>query len=130
MAGDRRQVIGDAAAGDPLVVSADIGGVGRDMGDPGLFPERNLAPPILFCARAGGNPNFEPHGRWVAPGVSGQRPQFGERGECRVARGIGERHVAVAVFCAAPEGRFGVPAIPDRHAPDAGRGLMPASSIW
>jgi hypothetical protein len=32
------------------VVPADIGGMGHHLGDPGLLPERDLAPPIFWCA--------------------------------------------------------------------------------
>ena len=60
IAGDRRQMLGGAASGDALVVVAGIGRVRGQVGDPGRFPELDLAPPVLRAAGAGRNPDFEP----------------------------------------------------------------------
>src|SRR3954452_10427984 len=114
---DRRKMIGGAAAVDALMVPADIGGVRRDVGDAGILPERDLAPPILFAAGTGGYPHLQPDLARVAPSFPGKPPQFLEGSKRLVAGRIPQRHEAVAVFGRTAERCLGMAAEPDRHSP-------------
>ena len=122
-------MVGGGAAGDPLVMVADVGRVGGNMGNAGRFPKGDLAPPIVFTSGAGRDPDLDPDFGWIAPGFPRQPAQFLERGERLFSRRIAQRHKPVAISGGAAEGRLGVAAIPDRHPPDSGRGLIPASSM-
>src|SRR5712675_2215509 len=94
----------------------DVGRVGVDMGHAGLLPEAELAPPIVFLADAGRDPDFQPDRGEVAALLADQRAQLVEGLQRLVAGRIGERHEAIAVFRRPPERRLGMAAEPDRHA--------------
>src|SRR4030095_14662786 len=113
---ERVEVLGVALAGDALVMAAHVGGVDGDMGDAGLFPEANLAPPVLVLADAGRHPDFQADRGGISAGRADEAAQLVESLQRLVARRIGERHEAVAVLGGAPEGRLGMAAEPDRHA--------------
>src|SRR5580704_17172883 len=100
---------------DPLVVGAGISRAGGDVADAGLFPERNLATPIVLVASAGRGPHLDAHRRRVATGLAGQRAQLLEGSQCLVISRICQGHKAVAIAGAAAEGGFGMAAVPDRH---------------
>src|SRR6266446_6089689 len=110
-------MLGGAMAGDPFMMPADIRRVRGDMGDAGLFPEGDFAPPILFAPGAGRDPDLEPELRRVAPGLPRQHPQFLERRERLLPGRVAQRHEAVAVVSGTAKGRLGMAAKPDRHAP-------------
>src|SRR4051812_36646146 len=108
------------ASDDASVVAADVGGVRSNVRDPSGFPERNLAPPVVFVADPRRDPYLDPHLRGIASRLARQLPKFLECGECSIARRISQRHEAITVFGGTPERCLCMPSEPDRDAPGDG----------
>src|SRR4051795_4982617 len=91
------------ASGDASVVAADVGGVRSNVRDPSGFPERNLAPPVVFIADPRRDPYLDSHLRWIASRLARQSPKFLECRKRCIARRISQWHEAITIFGSAPE---------------------------
>src|SRR5262245_20755322 len=109
-------MIVEALAGDALVVIAAECGVHGGVGDAGLLPEGDLAPPVILVADAGGEPNLQANRRGITALGADQPAQLVEGLQRLVVGRISERHEAVAVLGGAAERGVDMAAEPDRHA--------------